>query len=96
MNELDELRELRRSISIAREACAGSNVQDKNVFVNLLNDSLKLAVEYNYLNLPIELCLIEKDALKIKDYGDRLPLDNKLCDILNGLDKKIRELEVNG
>ena len=94
LDELDKLRELRQSISRAREACAGSNVKDKNEFVYLLNDSLITAERYNYIGLLIDLGSVFYEALKISDYGDRLPLDDKLCDILNDLDKRIRELEL--
>lgn len=93
MEQLDKLREFRQSISRAREACAGSNVQEKGIFIDLLNKALKISIDYNYVNLPIKLAMIEKEALKIKDYGDRLPLDDELCGILNDLDKKIKELE---
>ena len=96
MSELDKLRELRQSISTAREACAGSNVQKKFIFINLLDKAVKCSVDNEFVNLPIELTMIEKEAFKIKDYGDRLPLDDKLCNILNNLDKRIRELEYNG
>lgn len=93
MEELDKLRQLRQYISRARESCAGSNVQEKFILVNLLDKAVKYSTNNDFVNLPIELTMIEKDSLKIKEYGDRLPLDDKLCNILNDLDKKIKELE---
>ena len=95
MSELDKLRELRQSISRAREACAGSNVQEKEILIKLIDNAIEKSASLEFTNITLSLIIIHGGIMRIKEYGDRLLSDNELCDLLNDLDKKIKELEYN-
>lgn len=91
--ELKGLRDLRKYISRAREACAGSNTRQLSEVRRLVNEACKRARELRYETIAGALSVIWHILLHAKTYGDRLAPDRTLCDILNGLDKKIEGLE---
>lgn len=95
MSELDKFRELRQSISRAREACAGSNVQEKEILIKLIYNAIEKSLSLEFINITLSLIIIHSGMKRIKEYGDRLISDNQLCDLLNDLDKKIKKLEYN-
>jgi len=95
LSELDKLRELRQSISRVREACAGSNVQEKEILIKLINNAIENPLSLEFIDITLSLLIIRGEIKRIKEYGDRLFSDNELCDLLNDLDKKIKKLEYN-
>lgn len=96
MNELDKLREIRQSVSKARESCAGSNIKDLNDLKDYTVDSWYTARRFGMFDIGSKLSEIFTILLDVKEYNDRLKPDNLFCDILNDLDEKIRELEQHG
>jgi len=71
-------------INRAREATAGSNIQDKETLLKYAKEALQYAV-FTGADITIQNKLIQVYELiiNIKEYGDRLKPDNILCDILN-------------
>ena len=73
-------------VSDARESCAGCDVKDKKEVVH------KIAVALQYaemLQLPDEDPTVQTlmralaDMKKARNFGERLPVDWMLCDVLN-------------
>lgn len=73
-------------VSDARESCAGCNVKDKKEVVQKIADALRYA---EMLQLPEEDLTVQTltralaGMKKARNYGERLPVDWMLCDVLN-------------
>jgi hypothetical protein len=81
-------KELYRLVSLAREACAGSKVQDIPIVLRLVeiaedyitNHYPRSSLEFSFRAI---LKTVYKNLEDSTDYGDRLGPDQMLCDILN-------------
>jgi hypothetical protein len=71
-------------VSKARESIAGSNIQKEHVTIEYIQDAInygtKISIPEEYMTKITQALGIMKNA---KEYGDRLPADNLLCEILN-------------
>lgn len=68
----------------ARESCCGSSVKDKDILINKLTVALLEAHELQIDNNVLDkLREARKIILKSRNYYDRLPADDILCEILN-------------
>jgi len=70
-------------VSRARESCAGDSIKPKAVVVKLLEDAIRFATKCNAEDIAMKLLTIQTDMVMVKEYADRLPIDQRLCDILN-------------
>ncbi len=74
---------LRDKLSDARESCCGSNVQKKTVLMSKLDQLNALCVR---ISPPLNMWSKIQEAIKIvkksKEYCDRLPADDLLCEAL--------------
>lgn len=81
-------KELYQLISNAREACAGCQVKETSEVIDLIqraqdyiaNHCEQGSKEFAYWG---ELRSIKRQMLLTNDYGGRLPVDTRLCNILN-------------
>jgi hypothetical protein len=74
----------------ARESCAGSNYTQNNE--HGVADKIDAAIQYaTTLKIPdthplmVKLKKALEDMKNVECYGDRLPIDQSLCEILNAL-----------
>jgi len=85
-----QLLQLRRLLSIDREACAGSNVKPILRVRSMVGSTLIWAHCHNIpMEFIREITKARNLLIEAKDYGDRLEPDRILCDLLNRLDKVI-------
>jgi hypothetical protein len=73
-----------RLVQIAREQCAGDNIQSKYT----VQDSITKAIQYaeskevpQHIRVKLKQCLI--DMQNVKTYIQRLKIDDELCALLN-------------
>jgi len=90
MENVKQQCELRRLISKAREACAGSNVKSFRDVNILIGKAYGFAYQVRCYEIAKQLLEISNLVSQAKNYGDRLEPDRRLCDILNGIDKELK------
>jgi len=80
--------ELYHKISIAREACAGSNIKSKTELQRLIRQTMEYAVN---IGAPRQVTLLLTQAVNrietLVTFSDRLEPDTILCDILNNWER---------
>ena len=89
MDELEDLIKVRRMVSIARESCAGSNVQNIPLVRFSLLTTIRCCKEKRIEEyIPILIDSWEQLG-KVNEYGDRLPIDDALCSVITVIDHRI-------
>lgn len=94
---MSELQEFYNRVSIARESCAGSKIQELNVVRFNVRGCIYYGTAHS-INRDYMMKLVEAlDLLnKAKTYDDRLKPDEILCGILNDILHKQEEAKKGG
>jgi len=83
------VKELRAKISKVREECAGCDIQSLEFVIAGLSDAISYAYENGFTYIARQLVRVKENLKTANTYHDRLDPDQKLCDIINRLDKVI-------